>query len=126
MIMFAVLMWIGGGAQSTAGGVKVNTFAVMLLNLRSMLRGSDRVEVFHRELSHSSIRRANTTVLLSIAALGLSIFIMNMLEPEVPLRSVFFECIHDSLDVYRPFRCAYHHDGIGETKESGELSLSCW
>lgn len=93
MIIFAVLMWIGGGAQSTAGGIKVNTFAVMLLNLRSMLRGSERVEVFHRELSHSSIRRSNTAVLLSIAALGLSIFIMNLLEPEIPLRSVFFECL---------------------------------
>lgn len=93
MIIFAVLMWIGGGSQSTAGGIKVNTFAVMLLNLKSMLRGSERVEVFHRELSHSSIRRSNTTVLLSIAALGMAIFIMNLLEPEIPLRYVFFECL---------------------------------
>lgn len=93
MIIFAVLMWIGGGAQSTAGGIKVNTFAVMLLNLKSMLRGSERVEIFHRELSASSIRRSNTTVLLSIAALGLAIFIMNLLEPEIPLRFVFFECL---------------------------------
>ena len=93
MIIFAVLMWIGGGAQSTAGGIKVNTFAVMLLDLKSMLRGSERVEIFHRELSASSIRRSNTTVLLSIAALGLAIFIMNLLEPEIPLRFVFFECL---------------------------------
>ena len=93
MIIFAVLMWIGGGAQSTAGGIKVNTFAVMLLNLKSMLRGSERVEIFHRELSASSIRRSNTTVLLSIAALGLAIFIMNLLEPEIPLRFVFYECL---------------------------------
>jgi Trk-type K+ transport system membrane component len=93
MIIFAVLMWIGGGAQSTAGGIKVNTLAVMLLNLKSMLRGNERVEIFHRELSHSSIRRSNTAVLLSIAALGVAIFIMNLLEPEIPLRMVFFECL---------------------------------
>ena len=93
MIIFAVLMWIGGGAQSTAGGIKVNTFAVVLLNLKSMLRGSERVEVFHRELSPSSIRRSNTTVLLSLSALVVAIFIMNLLEPEIPLRLVFFECL---------------------------------
>lgn len=93
MIIFAVLMWIGGGAQSTAGGIKVNTFAVVLLNLKSMLRGSDRVEVFHRELSPGSIRRSNTTVLLSLSALVVAIFIMNLLEPEIPLRLVFFECL---------------------------------
>ena len=93
LIIFAVLMWIGGASQSTAGGIKVNTFAVMLLNLSSILRGSDRVEVFHRELSASSIRRANTTVLLSLSALVLAVFIMNLLEPAIPLRSVFFECL---------------------------------
>ena len=93
MIMFSILMWIGGGSQSTAGGIKVNTFAVMLMNLGAMLRGSDRVEVFHRELSASSIRRSNATVLLSLAVLGLAIFILNLLEPEMPLRAVFYECM---------------------------------
>ena len=58
-----------------------------------MLRGSDRVEVFHRELSPGSIRRSNTTVLLSLSALVVAIFIMNLLEPEIPLRLVFFECL---------------------------------
>ncbi|MCR5574045.1 MAG: potassium transporter [Bacteroidaceae bacterium] len=93
MIIFSVLMWIGGASQSTAGGIKVNTFAVMLLNLRAMLRGEDRVEVFHRELSANSIRRSNGTVLTSLAVLGFSIFILNILEPELPLRSVFYECL---------------------------------
>lgn len=93
MIVFSVLMWIGGGSQSTAGGIKVNTFAVMLLNLKAMLRGSERVEVFHRELSKNSIRRSNATVLMSLAVLGLAIFILNILEPELPLRAVFYECL---------------------------------
>ena len=93
MIVFSVLMWIGGGSQSTAGGIKVNTFAVMLLDLKAMLRGSERVEVFHRELSKNSIRRSNATVLMSLAVLGLAIFILNILEPELPLRAVFYECL---------------------------------
>lgn len=38
--MICVLMWIGGSSQSMAGGVKVNTVAVLLLNLRSLIFGS--------------------------------------------------------------------------------------
>ena len=52
LLVYLVLMWIGGGAQSTAGGVKVNAFAVVVLNLVAVLRGTERVEVFGRELSH--------------------------------------------------------------------------
>ena len=46
-----VLMMIGGGTQSTAGGVKVNVFAVVMLNLRAILIGADKVNIFNRELS---------------------------------------------------------------------------
>ena len=42
-------MWVGGGSQSTAGGIKVNAFAVVVLNLVAVLRGTERVEVFGRE-----------------------------------------------------------------------------
>lgn len=48
LLIYLILMWIGGGSQSTAGGIKVNAFAVVVLNLVAVLRGTERVEVFAR------------------------------------------------------------------------------
>ena len=75
IMLYIVLMWIGGAAQSTAGGVKVNAFAVASLNLIAVLRGTERVEVFGRELSHDSIRRSNAAVVVSLGILFVFIFI---------------------------------------------------
>ena len=82
-----------GGSQSTAGGVKVNAFAVVVLNLVAVLRGSERVEVFGRELSHDSIRRSNATVVMSLGVLFLFIFILSILEPKASLLALTFECV---------------------------------
>ena len=72
ILIYIFLMWIGGAAQSTAGGVKVNAFAVVVLNLIAVLRGTERVEVFGRELSHDSIRRSNATVVMSLGVMTLT------------------------------------------------------
>ena len=93
LLIYCLLMWIGGGSQSTAGGIKVNAFAVVLFNLWAILRGKDRVEVFRRELSPSSIQRSNATVLLSSGVLFVSVFLLNMLEPELTLKAVVVECV---------------------------------
>ncbi len=93
LLIYLFLMWIGGSAQSTAGGIKVNAFAVVLFNLGAVLRGSDRVEVFGRELSPDSIRRANVTVLLSLGVILVSVFIISSLEPQLSLMAVVFECV---------------------------------
>lgn len=93
LLISLFLMWVGGGAQSTAGGVKVNAFAVALINLVAVVRGSERVEVFGRELSHDSIRRANATVLMSFCMLSLYVFLLSMLEPGVSLMALVFECV---------------------------------
>lgn len=93
LLVYLLLMWIGGGAQSTAGGVKVNAFAVVVLNLLAVLRGSGRVEVFGRELSLDSIRRSNATVVMSLGVLFLFIFMLSILEPDVSLLALTFECV---------------------------------
>ncbi len=93
LLIYLILMWIGGGSQSTAGGIKVNAFAVVVLNLVAVLRGTERVEVFGRELSYDSIRRSNATVVMSFGILFVFIFIISILEPKLSLLTVTFECV---------------------------------
>ena len=93
IFIYILLMWIGGAAQSTAGGIKVNAFAVVVLNLVAVLRGTDRVEVMGRELSTDSIRRSNATVVMSLTILFLSLFLMTILEPQRTILELTFECV---------------------------------
>ena len=93
LLIYLFLMWVGGAAQSTAGGVKVNAFAVVVLNLVAVVRGTERVEVFGRELSYDSIRRSNATVVMSIGVLFVFVFILSIWEPGVSILALTFECV---------------------------------
>lgn len=93
LLLMVVLMMIGGGTQSTSGGVKVNVFAVVLINLWAVVRGTDRVAILRRELSHDSIRRSNAALILYLLLAFLAIFLLSMLEPEAGLLAVTFECV---------------------------------
>ena len=93
VFIYTVLMWIGGASQSTAGGVKVNAFAVAFLNIRAIIHGTTRVEFAGRELSSDSIRRANAAVFVSLIVLGIFIFLIPLTEPNQPLKAIVFECV---------------------------------
>ena len=93
VLVYIFLMWVGGAAQSTAGGIKVNAFAVVVLNLVAVLRGTERVEVFGRELSYDSIRRSNATVVMSISVLFVFVFILTIWEPQASVMALLFECV---------------------------------
>lgn len=90
-VMF--LMWIGGASQSTAGGIKVNTFAAVLINLRAIVLGRERVTAFHRTIAIGSIRRANAVVTLSIVSFLLFAITLMFLEPQLPAKSLLFETL---------------------------------
>lgn len=91
MVMF--LMWVGGSAQSTAGGVKVNTLAAMMLNLRGIVTGRPRVTAFGRTISLGSIRRANATVAISLVAYIVLSLTLLILEPGLSPRKLLFEAL---------------------------------
>jgi trk system potassium uptake protein TrkH len=61
------LMFIGGASGSTGGGIKVNTFSVLLVAIVSTVRGRPAAEAFGRRVPHEVIYRALSVALLSIA-----------------------------------------------------------
>ncbi len=62
----SVLMFIGGGAASTAGGIKVTAFAVLGAAILAEVRGEPTSGVFQRKLAPHVLRQALTVALLGI------------------------------------------------------------
>jgi potassium uptake TrkH family protein len=92
VLIYLLLMWIGASPASTGGGIKTSTFAVAMLNILSLARGKDRVEYRRRQIPTESVRRAFSTIMLSLLAIGPAILFITVLEPEKQLIKVAFEC----------------------------------
>lgn len=93
LLFMIILMMIGGGTQSTAGGVKINVFAVILINLFAVLRGVERTYILHREISYDSVKRSNAALILYLLIVFVSIFIMTVVEPQASVMALVFECV---------------------------------
>ncbi|HEX8497974.1 MAG TPA: potassium transporter TrkG [Actinomycetales bacterium] len=85
-----VLMFIGGGSASTAGGIKVTTFAVLVLAGVAEARGDRDVEVFRRRIPPGSLRLA-VTVLLAGSSLVVTGTLALLSITGAPLGVVLFE-----------------------------------
>ncbi|WP_247231890.1 TrkH family potassium uptake protein [Telluribacter sp. SYSU D00476] len=92
ILIYLLLMWIGASPASTGGGVKTSTFALAVLNVLSLAKGKDRVEIRRREIANESVRRAFAIITLSLLVIGPAILIITVLEPEKLLINVAFEC----------------------------------
>lgn len=68
LLAASMLMFVGGGSASTAGGIKVTTLAVLALAVWSEARGRQSVEAFGRRIP-SDVQR----VALSVVAWGATI-----------------------------------------------------
>uniref|UniRef100_UPI00374DFDBB TrkH family potassium uptake protein n=1 Tax=Streptomyces chisholmiae TaxID=3075540 RepID=UPI00374DFDBB len=71
-----VLMFVGGASAGTAGGIKITTFAVLLVAVYAEVRGEDSANIFHRRLQRGVERQALTVVLLGAAAVVLSTLVL--------------------------------------------------
>jgi len=93
ILIYLILMWIGASPGSTGGGLKTSTFAVALLNTISTARGKKRVEVFRRQISEDTLRKAFAVISLSVLVIGIGIFLVSVFNPEFDLVLVTFEVI---------------------------------
>lgn len=93
IIVYSVLMWIGGASQSTAGGIKVNTVATAFSNLVSVVKGRSCVTLFGREITPETIRRAGAVISASIFTILFFFALLVYMEPEISPASLLFETI---------------------------------
>jgi predicted ABC-type sugar transport system permease subunit len=75
-----LLMFIGGASGSTAGGVKVNTFGVLVATALSSLRGKEHAGAFGREFAAENIHRALALVMLYLGLAAAVVLALSITE----------------------------------------------
>lgn len=90
MVLFEIMMFIGGGSASTAGGIKVTTFAVLAFTILAEVRGEPTVHILGRRLPAIVQRQALTIALLSVGVVMTSTMLLLALT-EHPLDRILFE-----------------------------------
>jgi len=87
-----ILMFIGGGPASTAGGIKVTTFAFLAFVLWSEVRGDEKVNVLHRQVPAAVIRQAVTVVVLAIGSV-IAVTAVLLVSADLTLTPALFESV---------------------------------
>ena len=84
------LMFIGGASASTAGGIKVGTFVVLLFVVYTEIRGETAVNIGNRRLPRSMQRQALAIVSLTSMVIVGSVILLRLTTP-FDLDQILFE-----------------------------------
>ncbi len=91
-LIMDLLMFIGGGSASTAGGIKVTTLAVLFFIIWTEIRGETAVNVGKRRLPRSIQRQALTLVALASSTIIFSTIALTALT-NVELDRILLEVV---------------------------------
>jgi trk system potassium uptake protein len=92
LLASGILMFIGGGSASTAGGIKVTTLGVLALIIWAELRAEPSVTVGRRRLPETNQRQALAVTLVTIGGVFTATFALLSLTHH-PFHQVLFEAI---------------------------------
>jgi trk system potassium uptake protein len=82
---------VGASPSSTGGGIKTTTIAVAFLNLRTMMHGRNRTEVYYTQISEPSINRAFAVILLSLFIIGATVLLISINDADKGILKISFE-----------------------------------
>jgi len=92
LLVTDMLMFIGGGSASTAGGIKVTTLAVLFLAAFAEARGNDEMEAYERRIPPDVLRLGVSVVLWGATTVAAGSIILLLITDE-PLDYVLFDVI---------------------------------
>jgi trk system potassium uptake protein len=92
LFFIMLLMFIGGAAGSTAGGIKVNTVGLIVATLWATIRGREHPGAFGREFQLQQILRAMALLVLSFLLI-LVVFLVLSFTENFPSLNLLFETV---------------------------------
>lgn len=91
-LLAAVLMFIGGGSMSTAGGIKLGTFVVIMAAVFAYVTQRKEVVLMQRSLSPDTIQKALAVVVVTLLTAVFALLLITILE-DFPFISLMMEVI---------------------------------
>ena len=88
-----MLMFVGGGSASTAGGIKVTTIAVLFLAAFAEARGNEEMEAYERRIPSDVLRLAVSVVLWGSTTVATASVILLFITPDERLDYILFDVI---------------------------------
>ena len=91
-LLMSVLQFIGAAPGSTGGGVKVTTFAVIILTIRSVAQGRDDCVIADHHIESKTVYRALTIIVIgALAAFGSAVVVYYNTSDAVSVIDAIFE-----------------------------------
>ncbi|MFJ8516445.1 TrkH family potassium uptake protein [Lysinibacillus xylanilyticus] len=91
LFLIILLMFIGAGSGSTAGGIKITTFALLVATMWSQIRGKEDVVLFRRRIVNETILKALTVTMCGMMIVIFVTFVLSIIEQGHNFMMYFFE-----------------------------------
>jgi len=101
-LAYTFLMFIGGGSGSVAGGIKVNTLAVLVAVVIASIRSRPQTEAFGREIPQSQAFRAVAVAGLGILFILITVPALTITEADALRTGTFgfLDLLFDTVSAY--------------------------
>ncbi|PRY73366.1 TrkH family potassium uptake protein [Halomonas ventosae] len=91
-VLMLLLMFIGGAPNSTASGIKISTFFILITATRAFLKGNLVINFFGRSLSRETLLKALATTTIGMATIFMAVWMLAILV-EDDFMDIAFEVV---------------------------------
>jgi Trk-type K+ transport system membrane component len=93
ILLLMFLMFVGGSASSTAGGIRITTFAILLAKARSAITRNTDVILFRKSLYDEDVQKAYLVFFFVLIFFFLTCFVLFVSEQHLEPLAVAFEAM---------------------------------
>lgn len=98
VFVVVILMFIGGSSASTAGGIKTNTFGIIVVAIFNYVRGKRDIEVFEKRITLEMVMKAVAVIGIAMLVISVTAFILTVTEAQTGYD--FLDILYETISAF--------------------------